>query len=412
MKRAVPTIIIGNVNQYYKNKGEVMIDAIKDKVAIIGMGCTKFGENWDKSWEDMLVDAVYEAYQDAGIDSSQIEACWIGSVMTSTAAILASPLKLDGKPVSMLRNECVTPLDCLRNACFSVACGMYDIVLVAGVEKLKDSGFGALPDRPAYCTNYGTYLDTWSGPGGFALPAARYFAKYGATKEHLAKIAVKNHRNGALSPKAHFQREVTLEQVMNAPIVAWPLGLFDCCPSTDGAAAAIITRREIAKKFRDDYIVIRGIGLAADAELHLFRANHDYLHWPSTVAAAKQAYEQAGIKDPFKEIDIVQLHDCFTITELLSYEDLGLCKKGEAKDFVDSGVFELGGELPVNTDGGLKSFGHPVGASGIRMIYETYKQMQGKAGPRQLKKIPEVGLAHNIGGAPFVAAVVILHNRI
>ena len=169
--------------------------------------------------------------------------------------------------------------------------------------------------------------------------------------------------------------------------------------------------KEIAKNFKDDCIVIRGIGLAADPELHLFRANHDYLHWPSTAAAAKQAYEQARIKNPFKEIDIVQLHDCFTITELLSYEDLGLCRKGEAKDLVHSGVFELGSELTVNTDGGLKSFGHPVGASGIRMIYEIYKQMQGKAEPRRLKKIPEVGLAHNIGGAPFVA-VVILHNRI
>lgn len=386
-----------------------MQDAIKDKVAIVGMGCTKFGEHWEKSSEDLVIEAAYEAFEDAGIDPSRIEAAWLSTVYGMSAWTLANPLKLSNIPITRVENQCTSGMDALRNAVFAVSCGMYNVVLVLGVEKLKDTGLAGLPQSEMF-PNFHTIGSGFSAPGGFAFPAARYFAKYGANKTHLAKIAVKNHYNGTLSPKAHFQREVTLEQVLNAPIISWPLGLFDCCPTTDGAAAAIITRRELAKGFRDDYILIRGISLSVDAGFTPLRPAFDYLHWPATEEAAKSAYRQAGISDPFHEIDLAEVHDCFTITELLNYEDLSLCPRGQAKDYIDSGTFNLDGELPVCPSGGLKSFGHPVGATGLRMIYECYLQLRGQAGPRQVKGA-EVALAHNIGGPPQISSVCIVHNR-
>jgi acetyl-CoA C-acetyltransferase len=224
----------------------------------------------------------------------------------------------------------------------------------------------------------------------------------------LAKIAVKNHANGAKNPKAHFRREITLEDVLKAPTVAWPLGLYDCCGVSDGAAVAIITRPEIAQKMRDDYILVKGIGFAVSGRQGLLQDDYDFVHFEENVRAAKMAYEQAGIKNPFKEIDLAEVHDCFTITELLIYEDLGFAPRGRAREHVEAGTFELGGELAVNPDGGLKCFGHPIGGSGLRMIYEVYKQLQGKAGPRQ-RQNPQLGLTHNIGGLPgsFTCSVAI-----
>jgi acetyl-CoA C-acetyltransferase len=247
------------------------------------------------------------------------------------------------------------------------------------------------------------------------MAATRYFHHYGIPYEEgkriLAKIAVKNHHNGTLNPKAHFQREVTLEQVLNAPMIAWPLGLYDCCGVSDGAAAAIITRPEIAKSFRDDYILVKGIGIAVGS-FGILRDDYDFIHFPENIKAAQYAYQEAGVKDPRKEISLAIIHDCFTITELILYEDLGFSPRGRASEDVEAGTFTLEGELPVNTDGGLKCFGHPIGASGLRMIYEVYKQLQGKAGPRQVKN-PTLGLTHNLGGRPgsFTGAVAIFGCR-
>lgn len=378
--------------------------SIKDKVAIIGMGCTKFGENWDKSAEDMIIEAAYEAFEDAGIGPDAIDAAWVGTTTSGVAgSSIANPLKLRDIPITRVENFCATGLDALRNAVYGVACGEFDIALVLGFEKLKDYGGRGLPlARLHPVITFGR-----TAPGMFSLACARYFEKYGATKETLAKIAVKNHKNGALNPKAHFQREITIEQVMKAPIIAWPLGLLDCCPTTDGAAAAIITRRELAPRFNPDYVLIKAITLTVDSMYPALRPEHDFLHWPATQVACKKAFEQVGITNPLKQLSLAEVHDCFTITELLIYEDMGLCEKGQAKEMVDAGVFELNGELPVNPDGGLKSFGHPVGASGLRMVYEIYKQLQGKAGKRQIKNV-ELGLAHNLGGPPQVCAVAII----
>lgn len=378
--------------------------SIRDKVAIIGMGCTRFGERWDAGADDLIIEAAYEAYEDAGVGPEAIEAAWVGTTDSGTAgACLANPLKLRDIPITRVENFCATALDALRNAVYAVACGEFEIALALGFEKLKDHGGRGLPlARLHPLITYGR-----TAPGQFSLPCVRYFEKYGASRETLAKIAVKNHRNGAKNPKAHFQREITIEQALAAPIIAWPLGLYDCCPTTDGAAAAIICSAQAAKKLNPDYALIKAITLTVDSMVPSTRPGHDFLHWPASVSASRAAYKQAGITDPKRQLSLAEVHDCFTITELLIYEDLGLCDKGEAKACVDDGVFDADGEMPVNPDGGLKSFGHPVGASGLRMVYEIYKQLQGKAGERQLPSV-ELGLAHNLGGPPQVSGVAII----
>jgi acetyl-CoA C-acetyltransferase len=391
------------------------MESIKNRVAIIGMGCTKFGENWDKSTKDMIVEAAYEAFEDAGISPKDIQAAWVGTEWSGeTGQTIGEPLKLGYIPISRVENQCATGSDALRNAAYAVAAGIYDMVLVVGVEKLKDSGWSGLPLDKMNSDN--TYRErTATAPGNFALMATRYFSKYGLGPEEgkrlLAEIAVKNHHNGTLAPKAHFQRELTVEQVLNAPIVSWPLGLFDCCGVSDGAAAAIITRGDIAKKFRSDPIYIKALQICVGPREGFINPAYDYSHVEETRRAGKAAYAEAGIKDPH-EINTAEVHDCFTITELTIYEDLGWSLPGQAKKDIEAGTFILGGKLPVNTDGGLKCFGHPVGASGLRMLYEEYKQLQGKAGQRQVEN-PKLALTHNMGGPPggAVVSVVIVGNE-
>jgi acetyl-CoA C-acetyltransferase len=304
-------------------------------------------------------------------------------------------------PITRVENGCATGIDTIRQAVHAIACGVYDIVLAVGVEKLKESGFSGLPEfffDPVYAQGV-------TAPGRWALPATGYFARYGLTPEEgktcLAKIAVRNHHNGSLCPKAHFQREITLEQALNAPIIAWPLGLFDCCAVTDGAAAAVLVRSDWAKRFRDDYILIRGLGLAMGPGWGKEDVDFKYDCLPETIRAGELAYEQAGITNPREEISLAQLHDCFTIAEMLEYEALKFAPIGKAKEDIDAGTFEPSGELPVNTDGGLKSFGHPIGATGVRMVYECYKQLQGKAElPQRQLKNPKMGLAMPQFGHP------------
>ena len=379
-------------------------EAIRDKVAIVGMGCCKFGENWDKAPEDMIVEAAFEAYEDAGIEEpqKQIEAVFCGAVYPSKGtAEVADALKLFGRPVSMVQNYCATGTDALRYGVFAIASGMYDTVMVVGFDKPKDRGVSG----PSAVTT-GVRGLPMTPAGWFALCAARYFETYGASREDLAKIAVKNHHNGTLAPKSMIKREITVQDVLQAPIISWPFGLYDCCAQSDGAAVAILTRRELAKSFRDDYVLIRAITIALGPNPQS-DPSFDFLRWKPTIYAAQDAYRQAGIANPAKEIHVAQVHDCFTLTELLTYEDLGFAEKGSAKEHIAAGTFELGGELPVNTDGGLKSFGHPTGATGIRMLYENYKQLQGKAGPRQVKNAT-VALSHNLGGAPQTCGIAIV----
>ena len=388
------------------------MEGIRDRVAVVGMGCTKFGERWDMDGQDLLVEACYEAYEDAGISPSDIQAAWLGTSSTfSTGQPLAQALKFNYIPITRVENACATGTDAFRNACYAVAAGIYDVVLAAGVEKLKDSGFtglGAAARAPS------TEVDPPTPPpSAFALSATRYFHHYDIPyeegKEILARIAVKNHHNGSLHAKAHLRREISVEQALKAPMIAWPLGLFDCCGVSDGAAAAIITRPDIARSMSRDHVLVRGLGLAVGGMQGLLRDDYDFVHFPENLAAAQRAYEEAGIRNPRQEIDMAEVHDCFTITELIIYEDLGFSPRGKAREDVEAGSFTLGeGDLPVNTDGGLKCFGHPIGASGLRMIYEVYNQLLGRAGPRQLKKA-DIGITHNLGGRPgsFTASVAV-----
>jgi acetyl-CoA C-acetyltransferase len=379
-------------------------DAIRDKVAVAGVGCCRFGENWDQAPSDMIVDAAYEAYADAGIDRPQerIDAVFTGSLYSQKGPHeCADALKLFHKPVTMVSNYCATGTDAFRRAVFSVAAGMYDTVLVVGYDKPKDRGVSG----PSVMLNQ--VRDLPQTPAGwFALCAATYFEKFGAGREHLARIAVKNHHNGTLAPKSFLKREITVEDALQARMISWPFGLYDCAAQTDGAAAAIVTRAELAKGFRADPVLVKAVTVMAGPNPQKDPDN-DFLSWKPTVWAARDAYRQAGLDDPRRAIDVAQVHDCFSLTELLSYEDLGFCAKGEAKERIRAGAFELGGELPVNTDGGLKSFGHPTGATGVRMIYENVLQLQGRAGPRQVEDA-ELALSHNIGGHPTACGIVIL----
>ena len=388
------------------------MESIKDKVAVIGMGCTKFGELWDKNHRDLVVDACYEAFEDAAIEPRDIQMGWYGSRETGfTGTQLANSLKLEYIPISRVENFCAGGTDTFINACHAVAAKVCDFALAVGVEKTKDhfGGFNMFIPDPFDRTGV-----EWELPPAsqFAQLATRYFYHYGLSYEEgkkiLAKIAVKNHHNGTMSPKAHFQREITEEKVINAQMIAHPLGLFDACGVSDGCAAAIITRPEIAKELNKDYILVKGLGLASGAGQAILQPEYDFLHFPEAVAAAESAYNQAGIQNPRKEVDIVEVHDCFTITEMITYEDLRLTERGGAPQDVMDGTFALDGEVPVNTDGGLKCFGHPISASGLRMIYEVYKQLQGKADQRQVNNA-RTGLTHNVGGINgfFTGAVAI-----
>ncbi len=381
-----------------------MSKTIRDKAAIVGVGACKFGENWDKSREDMMVEAAYEAYADAGIEDpqSQIEAVFCGSVYPNGGTgEVAEALKLFGRPISMISNYCETGTDAFRYAVMGVASGLYDTVLALGFDKPKDRGVSGpsvsfdkvrgLPATPA---------------GWFSLCAARYFETYGAGREDLARISVKYHHNGTLAPKSFLKREITVEDVLNARIISWPFGLYDCAAQSDGAAAAVVTRADLAKNHRDDYVLVKAVAIAV-CENPQTDPTFDFLAWKPTIHAARQAYEQAGITDAASQIDVAQVHDCFSLTELLTYEDLGFCKKGAAKEHVAGGAFEIGGDLPVNTDGGLKSFGHPTGATGVRMIYENTLQLQGRAGDRQVENAT-TALSHNIGGPPQACGIAIL----
>ena len=379
-------------------------EAIRDKVSVTGVGCCKFGENWDQSREDMMVDAVYEAYADAGIEDpdKQIDAIFAGAVYPREGSgEVAEALKLFGKPITMLMDYCQTGTDAFRVGVFSVACGMYDTVLVLGFDKPKDRGVSG----PT--VNFDKVRGLPATPAGwFSLCAARYFDTFDAGREDLAKIAVKNHHNGTLAPKSMLKKEITVDDVLKARIISWPFGLYDCAAQSDGAAAAIITRADLAKNVRDDHVLVKAVTVST-AEHPQRDPNFDFLAWKPTLYAAKDAYAQAGITEPFRELDVVQLHDCFSLTEMLTYGDLGLCKKGEAKDHIASGTFELDGELPVNTDGGLKTFGHPTGATGVRMIYENVLQLRGQAEGRQVKNAT-TALSHNIGGPPQTCGIAIL----
>ena len=388
-----------------------MATGIKDKVAIIGMGCTRFGERWEVGAEELMVEAFEECITDAGIEKKDIEAAWFGSCFDEinigkSALPLSMTLRLPMIPVTRVENFCATGTEAFRGACYAVASGAYDICLALGAEKLKDIGYGGLPNFVG--SNSGTLTWQWfpnmTAPGAFAQLASAYSAKYKISnkdlKRAIAHVSVKSHANGVLNPKAHLRKAVSEEQVMASPIIAHPLGLFDCCGVSDGAACAIVTTPEIAKRLgKTDFVSVKALQLALSSGEEMSYNDWDGDHFMTTSKCSTRAYEEAGIQDPRKEISMMEIHDCFSITELVTYEDLHISERGQAVKDVMDGFYDRDGKIPCQIDGGLKCFGHPIGASGLRMLYEMYLQLHGRAGERQLST-PRYGLTHNLGGFP------------
>ena len=386
-----------------------MASGIRDKVAIIGMGCTRFGERWDAGSEHLLVEAFDEAVADAGIETSRIDAAWYGSCLDqvnvgNSAIPLSSALRLDGIPVTRVENLCASGTEALRGAVYAVAAGAADMALAAGCEKLKDTGYGGLP-----VGSKGTLNDLWmpygSAPGNFAQLAAGYRAKHrldrDTLKRAMAHVSWKSHQNGVNNPKAHLRKVVSMEAILKAPLIAEPLGLFDCCGVSDGAACAIVTTPEIARGLgKSDLVTVKALQLSASCGVEFSFHNWDASYVANTRNAARRAYQEAGIEHPRRQLSLMEVHDCFSITELVTMEDLFVSEEGGAVRDILDGFFDAVGGLPCQIDGGLKCFGHPIGASGLRMVYEVYQQLLGRAGERQLRS-PSVGLTHNLGGAPF-----------
>ncbi len=388
-----------------------MADGIKDKVAIIGMGCTRFGERWDVGAEELMVEAFEECLADAGIEKKDIGAAWLGTCFESinvgkSALPLSMTLRLPFIPVTRVENFCATGTEAFRGAVYAVASGAYDICLALGVEKLKDTGYGGLPNFMG--SDSGSLLWQWfpnmTAPGAFAQLASAYAAKYNIPdqdlKRAMAHVSAKSHANGVLNPKAHLRKEVTEDQVMASPIIAHPLGLFDCCGVSDGAACALVTTPEIAKQLgKKDIISVKALQLALSSGEELGYNDWDGDHIKTTRQCSRAAYKEAGINDPRSEISMMEVHDCFSITELVTMEDLHISEPGAAVKDVLEGVYDRDGDVPCQVDGGLKCFGHPIGASGLRMLYEMYLQFHGRAGERQIED-PQFGLTHNLGGIP------------
>ena len=380
-------------------------NGIRDRVAIVGMGCTPFGEHWDRGASDLLVDATKDALASARIGLDEIDAFWLGTLYSGQSGLtLSRPLKINYKPVSRLENYCATGSEAFRNACYAVASGAYDIAMAIGVEKLKDSGFSGLPGAPM--PSDGTRASL-TAPATFSLLAPAYAKKYGLDeaqlKEAMTRIAWKNHRNGALNPRAQFRKEVPKDTIACSPLVAGSLGIFDCSGVSDGSAAAIIVRAEDAHRYTDRPLFVKALSFVAGPAAGPIDPDYDYTTFPEVVATAADAYAQAGIKDARAELAMAEVHDCFTPTELVLMEDLGFAARGTAWKEVMAGTFDLDGELAVNPDGGLKSFGHPIGASGLRMLFECWLQLRGEAGKRQIQSVGrgrKLALTHNLGGAP------------
>ena len=385
-----------------------MASGIRDKVAIIGMGCSKFGERWDAGPEELMVEAYLEAMAEAKIEPTQLDAAWfsthIDEIGTGKGGTpLAHALRLPNIAVTRVENFCASGSEAFRGAVYAVAAGAADIALAVGVEKLKDTGYGGLP-----VSNPGTLLPqtmpNGSAPGNFAQLASAYRVKHGVDKRDLkraiAHVSVKSHANGAKNPKAHLRNVVSEEQVMGAPMIAEPLGLFDCCGVSDGAAAAIVTTPEIAKALgHGDLVSVKALQLSVSNGYESQFNAWDGSYFHTARIAAKKAYKEAGIEKPREQISMMEVHDCFSITELVTMEDLFISEEGQGWRDVLDGFYDADGQVPCQIDGGLKCFGHPIGASGLRMLYEMYLQLKGRAGERQLAN-PKFGMTHNLGGAP------------
>jgi acetyl-CoA C-acetyltransferase len=378
-------------------------------VAIVGAGMTPFAEHFTLGIKDLLPMAFADCVAgiDKGLDRSDLQAAWFGELGTADgfpSGILADTLGLADIPVTRVENACATGHDAIRNAVYAIASGAIDVALVVGADKLREWAskdmlweWEAMTRDTAWDYPLGLVA-----PAGFALHVARYLHESPATREHMAMVAVKNHRHGAPNPRSRLRFEITAEQALAAPTIVTPFGLYDCAPQTDGAAALVLAAGEVATRYTDRPVWIRGVGLGLDSVMHQHK--RDMTTFPATVRAAKQAFAMAGMTPA--DIDVAEVHDFFTGVELMSYEDLGFAERFGAHKLIEAGVTAVGGALPVNPSGGLKTKGHPPGATGIAQCVELFEQLRGEAvtqvdGAR-------TALAHTVGGPTAVAAVTIL----
>jgi acetyl-CoA C-acetyltransferase len=370
----------------------------KDKIAIVGAGCTRFAENFDMGYGDMLAEACFEAFEEARVGPEDIDGAWLSTAFVDGSAMkgrsgmdLAEPVGLFDIPITRVSNFCASGGNAFREACLGLLSGVNDVVLAAGAEKQRDRPPQKSLVKMMVVAQHQFLQKGETAAGQFAVYATRHMEKYGTTLEHYCMVSHKNHRHGVKNP------------------IAYPINLLCSCPTTDGAAAAVLVRAEDAEKFNKDYVLVKAQELIVNSgwDLPFFDPRYDFSHFPSTRLAAQRAYQMAGIKNPVNEIDLAEVHDCFAPVELIVYEDLGFCKEGEGRYFVEEGRSTAEGDVPVNISGGLESCGHPVGATGVRMIYEITRHLQGKAGERQVKNA-KVGLAHNIGGPCAITSLTIL----
>jgi acetyl-CoA C-acetyltransferase len=387
---------------------------MKSKVAIVGTGMTKFGEHWKKGLRELITEAGIKAVASAGISGKDIQLIVGGSMSSGmfvgqehTGALFTDYLGLNPIPAIRTEAACASSSVALVTGCMAIESGRFECVVVGGVEKMTDV-YGSLAttalagamdrDNEAY---FGLTF-----PGVYALMANRHMHMYGTTREQIAAVAVKNHENAMHNPSAQYHSRISIDDVLKSPLVSDPLRLLDCSPIADGAACLILVPADKAKKYTDTPIYIRGSAQASDT-LGLYRRN-DITTVGATLSAAKNAYQQAGITA--KDVNFAEVHDCFTINEIIATEDLGFCKKGEGGKFIESGETRIGGRIPINTSGGLKAKGHPVGATGAAQIVELVEQLRGEAGGRQVPGA-ETGLAHNVGGSGSTVVVHILSRN-
>jgi len=414
--RFIRAICFSLISKLHHNLGGSYLKG-KPLASIVSAGLSKFGRLEGLYAREIFALAAKEAFERCpNLDPKKdIQALFVGHMGESyehqghTGATAADWTGLLPIPATRTECACASSGAALRAAIFAIASGLYDIVMVGGVEKMTNRATPEVTEFLAMASDYP--FEQWHGitfPGLYALMATAHMHKYGTTEEQMAMIAVKNHHNGFLNPKAHMQKEVTLEKALSSRVIAWPLKLYDCSLISDGASCVILTKPEIARKYTDTPIHIIGTGQGSDSIGIYERENFTSL--TAAKFAAKQAYEMAGIENPMKEIDVAEVHDCFTIAEIIAYEDLGFCKPGEGGRLIEEGITTLDGSLPVNTSGGLKAKGHPVGATGTAQAYEVYLQLTGQAEKRQVENA-EVGLTHNVGGSGATAVVHIYRRE-
>jgi len=382
-----------------------------NRVAVVGIGHSKFGRRTDVSIGELAFESIKQAVDDAGVDRKDIANVVIGnmggwSAESLPAVVVDEYAGLDGVGTMRVEAACASGSAALKSAYNSVLSGEGDLAMAVGVEKMSEVDTPTTVELIGRAGSYAWEFENYgmTFPAYYALYAVAHMNKFGTTEEDMARVAVKAHHYGAMNPLAQFQKEITLEKALGSQVVAWPLKLYDACPLTDGSAAVVLASEEVAKRLTDTPIWIRGIGCSSDSA-NLSRRG-SYVGLDAAVRAARRAYSMAKVGP--EDIDVATAHDCFTIAELMAYEDLGFCKKGEGAKMIREGQTEIGGRIPVNLDGGLKAKGHPVGATGVSMTVEITKQLRGEAGKRQAPIRKGVGLVHNIGGTGHYAYITVL----